>query len=87
MGRYVVLCRDRVAARKRNLEEVTKGEDELLDHEEAAENADCIHSNPVLYKPFKTFEVAQEWLQSFTKDALRYSLMLVRVGRGVGRRS
>ena len=77
-GRYVVLCRDRVAARKRNLEEVTKGEDELLDLEEAAENADRIHSNPLLYKPFKTFEVAQEWLQSFTKDALRYSLMLVR---------
>ena len=77
-GRYVILCRDRVAARKRNLEEVTKGEDELLDIEEAAENADRIHSNPFLYKPFKTFAVAQEWLRSFTKDALRYSLMLVR---------
>ena len=76
--RYVVLCRDRVAARKRNLEEVTKGEDELLDLEEAAENADRIHRNPILYKPFKTFDVVQEWLRSFTKDALRYSLMIVR---------
>ncbi len=77
-GTYLIQCRDRVPARKRNLEEVIKGEEELLDAEEIAENAQRIHSNPELYKPFKNFVVAQQWLHTFLIDALRYSLMLVR---------
>ena len=55
-----------------------KGEEEFLDAQEVAENAQRIHSNPELYKPFKTFDLVQHWLQTFLKDALRYSIMLVR---------
>ena len=75
---YLTLCRDRVPARMRNLEEVIKGEEALLDEEEIKENMERIRSNPDLYKPFKQFPVAQEWLRSFLRDALRYAIMLVR---------
>ena len=62
----------------RNLEEVIKGEDALLDEAEIKENAERIHNNIELYKPFKPFPKAQEWLRNFLRDALRYALMLVR---------
>ena len=77
-GTYLVQCRDRVPARKRNLEDVIKGEEALLDEEEIAENKKRIHENPQLYKSFKRFATAEQWLHTFLKDALRYSLMLVR---------
>lgn len=55
-----------------------KGEEALCDEQEMKENAERIHSNPELYRPFKTFALSQEWLSSFLMDALRYAIMLVR---------
>ena len=63
--------------RLRNVEEATRGEEELLDADELAQNRERIHSNPDLHKPFKRFEVAEKWLQTFLVDAHRYALMLV----------
>ena len=72
------MCRDRVPARKWSLEEVIKGEEALLDEQEIQENVERIHNNPELYKPFKEFQLAQDWLRTFLRDALRYAIMLVR---------
>ena len=36
-----------------------------------------IRGNPELYKPFPMVPQAQEWLQLFKKDAMRYPLLLV----------
>jgi hypothetical protein len=74
---YVVRCRDNVPARLRNLDEAFQREEELLDTAELQENRERIHSNPELYKPFKTFAVAQAWLRSLQIDSLRYAILLI----------
>lgn len=75
---YIIQCRDRVPSRLRNVDEVMKGEEELLDARELAENRERIHGNPDLHKQFKLFPVAQQWLKTFMHDQHRYALMLVR---------
>ena len=74
---YLVLCRDGVPARLRNLRICQN-----LASKRAAETAwvDCvkrIRSNLEIYHPFPPVPAACAWLETFKKDALRYPVLIV----------
>lgn len=82
---YLVLCRDGIPARTRNLEATREGEGRLADEAEILENVKRIRGNPDLFMPFKEFPQIQRWLSTFQVDALRYAMVLVSGPSGMGK--
>ena len=74
---YVFLAMDGVGHRKRNLDLVKQWREEREVKRRVAERIQRIRNNPDIYQPFKPVPEALEWLQLFTKDALRYPLLAV----------
>ena len=74
---YLVLSRDGVPARKRNLQAAREGADRLADLADMAANTKRIRNDPNLYKPFKPFPIIETWLRNFQADALRYAMVIV----------
>ena len=74
---YLYLCRDKLAANKRNFElfRTWKRERDLC--ETIQERTHRIQNNPAIYTPFATVPEAKEWLDIFAHDALRYPILLV----------
>ena len=72
------LCRDGVVPRKRNLDACLKHEQQVRTDEVVADRVKRIHANQEIYQPFPRVPEADAWLQHFTKDALRYPMLLVR---------
>ena len=74
---YLVLCRDRVPARARNLQEAMQGELSLANTARLKEDERRVRENPELYRAFHNFEVIEGWLRLFGSDALRYPICVV----------
>ena len=74
---YLLLCRDNVLGRKRNLDAVRQGEEERALRQEMAATSKRIKADPTIYQPFPKWPKAEEWLASFLHPALRYALMIV----------
>lgn len=74
---YLFACRDGVQPRKRNLDACRDKEEQVAERKEMCVVVDRIRQNPAIFKPFPPVPVAQSWLQNFTKDALRYPIMIV----------
>lgn len=74
---YIVLCRDRVPGRLRNLQEVVDGEMALANKAKLQEDDARVRQNPELYKPYHTFAIIEEWLATFGLDALRYAICII----------
>jgi hypothetical protein len=74
---YVHLARDGVPYRSRNLQACRERAQQQETEREVQERIKRIRSNPSLYQPFKPVPEALEWLESFKKDAMRFSLLVV----------
>ena len=74
---YLVLSRDGVPARMRNLracqEQTSKREAQAA----LSERVKRIRGIPEIYAPFPEVPAAKEWLRNFSKDALRYAILVV----------
>ncbi|CAK9065211.1 Uncharacterized protein SCF082_LOCUS33419 [Durusdinium trenchii] len=75
--RLLFLSRDGVVSRKRNLEACLEHEEAHALRLEVDQRSARIRSNPQLYRPFAKVPQAEEWLQMFEVDALRYPIMVV----------
>ena len=84
---YVVLCRDRVPVRLRNLQAVEDGEDAREDEAEMQDNQERIRGNPSLYKRFLEFEAVTAWKATFAEDRMRYPMLVIHGPPSVARRS
>ena len=58
---YVVLARDGVLGRKRNLAAVKEGEEAAADDAEMAETIKRIRGNPSVYRPMKKYPPLEDW--------------------------
>jgi hypothetical protein len=74
---YLYLCRDKIAANKRSLELHQSWERERDLQKAIKERTKRIKSNPSLFTPFGSVPEAEEWLNEFSHDALRYPVLLV----------
>ena len=74
---YLHLSRDGLPARKRNLEVYQAWSQQRALEKEVADRTKRIRSNPALYQPFGRVPQAEQWLELFTQDALRYPVLLV----------
>ena len=74
---YVVLCRDRVPVRLRNLQAVEDGEDAREDEAEMQANQERIRGNASLYKRFLEFEAVTAWKATFAEDRMRYPMLVI----------
>lgn len=70
-------CRDGVPARMRNLEACRQWEESKAAKAEIEARVKRIRGNPELFQPFPEVPEAQEWLQLFQKDAIRYPFLMV----------
>ena len=82
---YLYLCKDKLAANKRNFElfRTWKRERELADR--VQERTARIKANPNLYQPFGRVPEAEEWLALFQEDALRYPVLVVHAPSRAGK--
>ena len=71
------LCKDKIAAKKRNFEafRVWHKSQELA--KEVEQRTVRIRSNPSLYQPFRKVDQAHEFLELFKQDAMRYPVLVV----------
>ena len=74
---YLFLCRDKVAANKRNLDVYRSWQKERDLERAVVERTQRIRSNPSLYTPFQRVPEADAWLNLFSDDALRYPVLVV----------
>lgn len=74
---YLYKSRDKVVARKRNLECVREKELETQGKAEVQEVAKRVRGNPLLFRPFPEVPAAVAWLREFQEDALRYPILIV----------
>ena len=74
---YIFLCREGVLAKKRNLDAVREREAAAALKIEIDERTKRIRENPSLYRPFPVVPAAVEWLKVFTRDAMRYPILIV----------
>ena len=73
---YLFLCKDNVAAKKRNFETYRAWQrGEALD-QDIEDRTKRIRSMPDLYEPFAEVALAQEFLALFKNEALRYPVLL-----------
>ena len=74
---YLFLCKDKIVAKKRNFEafRVWHKSQELA--KEVEQRTVRIRSNPSLYQPFRKVDQAQEFLELFKQDAMRYPVLVV----------
>ena len=74
---YLFLCKDKVAAKKRNFEvfRAWHKSEELA--REVEQRTARIRSNSSLYQPFQDVAQAQEFLELFKQDAMRYPVLVV----------
>ena len=74
---YLFLCKDKVAAKKRNFEAYrTWRKAQELDRE-VEQRAARIKGNPSLYQPFGRVGLAEEFLELFQQEAMRYPVLVV----------
>ena len=69
--------RQGVIGAKRNLEAVREHELERKEMQEMVAVAARIRSSPSLLRPFLKVPLAEQWLQSFNEDRLRFPMLLV----------
>ena len=74
---YLFFTRDGVAARKRNLDMVRDREQREQFEADREQRIKRIRGNPDLYKPWPEVPDAQSWLERFTRDAMRYPIMII----------
>ena len=74
---YVFLSCDGVVFRKRNIDAIRAHRDDLARKAEIAERAKRLRANPDIWQPFQDVPEAQEWLNTFKQDAIRYPLLVV----------
>lgn len=77
--------RQGVLGAKRNLEAVRSREEEIEEENEMKATVARIRGDPELYKPFLRIPAADEWLQLFQTDALRFPMLVVLGQSGVGK--
>ena len=74
---YLFQCRDKVAAKKRNFEAYRSWrKSQELDREVGLRTV-RIRGNPRLYQPFGKVALAEDFLNMFQKEAMRYPVLLV----------
>ena len=74
---YLHLARDGIPGRKRNFQAYTEWKKQKDFDLEVAARVQRIRSNLSLFTPFSKVEAADEWLELFNHDALRYPVLLV----------
>ena len=74
---YLFLCKDKVAAKKRNFEAFRNWHRPQELAREVEQRTVRIRSNPSLYQPFKEVAQAQEFLELFKHEAMRYPVLVV----------
>lgn len=82
---YLHLCKDGLPSRKRNFDEYRSWTKRKASEKKVAERTKRIRSNPALYQPFARVPEADEWLDLFKHDALRYPVLLVHGKSRVGK--
>jgi len=82
---YIFLCRDGVLAKKRNLDAVREREASAAAKLEIQQRVKRLRGNPLLFRPFPAVAAAVEWLDKFTRDALRYPVLIVVGPSGTGK--
>ena len=74
---YLFETRQGVVTAKRNLDAVRDRELALQEEREMAETIKRIRGNPEVYRSFRRVPAADQWLQGFKVDALRFPTLLV----------
>ena len=74
---YLVLCRDGVPARLRNLRTCQDLASKRAAETALVDRVKRVRSNPETYHPFPPVPAASAWLETFKKDALRYPVLIV----------
>ena len=73
---YLHECKDGLPGRKRNYLEFTAWKKKKQFERTVSERVKRIRGNPSLYEHFAEVPEAEEWLELFQKDALRYPVLL-----------
>jgi len=74
---YLFLCKDKVPAKKRNFETYRAWERGQTLEKDIEERTQRIRSTPSLYQPFGRVALAEEFLELFQNEAMRYPVLLV----------
>ena len=74
---YIYLCRDGVVSRVNNLSAVRGREDDVAESELIESNTKRLRSDTQVYQGFPPIPEAVAWLLQFSRDALRYPLLIV----------
>ena len=74
---YLFLCKDKVPAKKRNFETYRAWERGQTLGKDIEERTQRIRSTPSLYQPFGRVALAEEFLELFQNEAMRYPVLLV----------
>ena len=75
--KYLVLARDGVCSRLRNLDLMRQKEEMEQEKAQMVVVIKRIRTNPRVYQPFASVPQAVAWLRHFEHDALRYPIMVV----------
>ena len=71
------LTRGGVVSRQRNFQACQARQGKRVSQQAIEDRVKRIRSNPEIYKPFPEIPVVRQWLHLFTKDALRYPILIV----------
>ena len=82
---YIFKSRDGVLPKKRNLDACREREAAKRRKTDIEERTERIRGNADLFQAFPRIPVAEEWLQTFKTDRLRYSLLIVVGGSRTGK--
>ena len=74
---YIFLARDGVQARKRNLDACKTWNEARAEEAEIQEVIKRVKGNSALYQPFPHVPAVSKWLEHFTRDLLRYPLLIL----------
>ena len=74
---YLFLCKDKVAAKKRNFEAFRAWHKSQKLDREVEERTVRIRDNPDLYQPYREVALAQEFLELFKHEAMHYPVLVV----------
>ena len=83
--KYLFLCRDGVATRKRNLDLLKAKAEEETSQRTVEERTKRLRNNPALYERFKPVAEAETWLATFASERLRYPVLLVHAPSHTGK--
>ena len=83
--KYLFLCRDGVAFRKRSLDLLTARAEEEELKREVQERTKRLRNNPAVYQPFKPVPEAAAWLATFASERMRYPVLLVHAPSHTGK--